>query len=149
MGKYTKDNQRAIKRGLDWLTKVKDEVIERGMLKLLPDAMAYALSIHDETHFGHRITEDSHGWALVKDGRIVKIEVNEGHHGKGDAHKQLQNVAQSITTPGYVGIVLSSLNANREDGRPIIFEIEYELGVLFFTADEIADHFSQYFKRIS
>lgn len=141
-------NEKAIKHGLDWLTRAKDAVIERGMLRLLPEATAYALSLHDETHFGHKSTEDSHGWALVKDGGIVQMGVNEGRHGHGDAHEQLRRVAQSIATPGYVGIVLASMNAAREDGRPIIFEIEYEIGVLSFTSDEIQDYFQTYFKPI-
>ena len=32
--------------------------------------------------------------------------------------------------------------------KPIYFEIDYEIGVLEFTADEIAEHFHEYFKQI-
>lgn len=144
-----RQNEKAIERGLKWLSSAKDKIIERGMLELLPKATEYAISLHDHSHYGHRVTEDSHGWALVKDGRIVKMGVNDGRHGEGYAHKQLRDVAQSIATPGYVGIVLASMTAKRDDGRPIIFEIEYEMDILSMTADEIIDNFQTYFKPIS
>ena len=147
--KYDKQNEQAVKRGLEWLTKVRDAVEEQGMVSLLRDSMAYAIDLHGHEHFGHRITGDSYGWALVKNGLIIQMEVNEGNHGNGDATEQLRVVSREVKAKGYVGIVLASMKAFREDGRPIMFEVDFEHGVLGITADEIRDNFSMYFKPIS
>lgn len=149
MSKYERQNERAIDRGLKWLKTSGDAIIQNGMITLLKEASEFAISLHDHQHFGHRVAADSHGWALVKDGRVLQMEVNEGRHGQGKAHKQLRDVAQSIATPGYVGILLASMSANREDGRPIMFEIEFEIDVLSMSADEIRSNFDKYFKTIS
>lgn len=148
MGRYDKKNEEAVDRGLKWLTARRDVILEEGMRRLLITASAYAIAQHDHTHFGHRITENSHGWALVKDGKILGIGVNEGHHGEGDAERQLQTVAGGISKNGYVGIILASMTATRDNGRPIMFEIEFEMDIMKITADEIRDNFSTYFKPI-
>lgn len=140
-------NGQAIKRGLKWLTDTKDEIAKRGLLNILPDAMAYAHELHDHGHFGHRITGDSYGWAVVHDGKIEALKVNSGNHGEGDAREQLERVASGFSQ-GWVGLVLASMNAHRDDGRPIIFSIEYEMQVLDATIDEIKDFFPAYFKRV-
>lgn len=145
---YLKSNEKAIDRGLDWLKSVQERVAEDGMLRILREATAYALFLHDHGHFGHRIAEDSHGWALVKDGKIVNIEVNEGHHGKGDARAQLESVAAGVSNRGYVGIVLASMSAKRNSGKPILFEIDFEMWVLSLTSDNIRENFPYYFKPI-
>lgn len=142
-------NDKAIDRGLDWLTKQRDTIIEQAMLKILPMATEYAIALHDHEHFGHRIAGDTHGWALVKGGSIVKMEVNDGRHGEGEAHKQLRDVARSIVNDGYTGIVLASMTAHRNNGKPIIFEIEYEIDILTMTAEELRKNFNRYFKKKS
>jgi len=146
--RYEKSNEKAIKRGLNWLSATKDVIIRRGMVELLQEASAYAIELHDAMHFGHRIAEDSHGWALVKDGSIVMMQVNAGNHGEGHAREQMRDVADSINNKGYVGIILASMTANREDGRPIIFAIDFEMDVLNITADAIRANFYKFFRPI-
>lgn len=148
MGRYDRQNERAVKNGLDWLIKTEDLIARRGMIELLQEASAYAMQLHDATHYGHRISEDSHGWALVKNGTIVMMQVNAGNHGKGDATKQLREVAKGLVNPGYSGIVLASMNALRENGKPIIFEVEFEETILGATADAVRSNFYKFFKPI-
>lgn len=146
---YPQRNGQAIKRGLNWLTKQKDEITERGLKEILPDAMAYAREVHDHAHFGHRILRDSYGWAVVHDGKIVALEVNQGNHGHGEATAQLQEVAKEHPE-GWVGLVLASMVGEVEGGRKkheVFFVEEYELDIMHATVDEIRDFFPAYFKR--
>lgn len=144
-----RNNSKVIDKAVKRLQANADTIIEKGMKRLLADAMAYALDVHDAEHFGHRTTEDSYGWALVKRGRVVALETNKGKHGKGEAERQLRDVASGVSKDGWVGIVLASMTAQRDTGKPIIFVVDYEIGVLNFTADEIKDYFNVYFKPIA
>lgn len=141
-------NEKAIKRGLDWLSRRRDEILRRGMIELLQEAAEYSIHLHDSSHFGHRTTRDTHGWALVKNGKIEYMQVNDGNHGEGDASEQLRDAAGKVKPTGYVGIVLASFSATREDGRPIIFEIEYEVDVMNATIGEIKRNFHKFFKPV-
>lgn len=127
----------------------KETMIESGMVRLLGDAVQYAISIHDHEHFGHRITGDSYGWALVHNGAIKRMQVNGGRHGQGDAEDQLRDVARGVTKEGWVGIILSSMSMAFGNRKPIYFEVDYEMGILDMTQDEIQDHFNDYFKPIT
>ena len=145
---YVQQNEKKIKRGLKWLEQTRDAIIEEGMKNLLQAELLNALAIHDDAHYGHRITEDSHGWALVKNGQIIQMGVNEGRHGSGNATREMQTVAQSIGTTGYVGIILASMDATRDNGRPIIFEVDFELDVLNAVSGDIKANIKKYIKPI-
>ena len=145
---YLRENNRKIDKAFQRLVLQKDEIIKAGMLRLMDDAMAYAISIHDSTHWGHRSTGDSYGWALVHNGGIVALKVNTGHHGEGEAERQLRQAVGSVRSTGWVGILLASLRVENDRQSSILFQIDYEIGVLNFTQDEIKDYFTNYFKPI-
>lgn len=142
-------NDSIVKKALQRLSHDKDVIIENGMKRLLNDAMEYAISIHDHEHFGHRSTDNSYGWCLLHDGEIKQIFVNTGRHGEGEAALQLREAASRINKSGWVGIVLASMTVANQKGRPIYFQVDYEMGVLEMTMDEIKDYFNVYFKPIS
>lgn len=142
-------NDQVVKNALERLSRDKDVIIEDGMQRILSDAMNYAISIHDYEHFGHRTTDNSYGWCLLHNGEIKHIFVNDGRHGEGEAGMQLRDAASSINKSGWVGIILASMTVTNEKGRPIYFEIDYEMGVLDMTIDEIKDNFNVYFKPIN
>lgn len=142
-------NERVIRRAFSRLSKNKDKVIEEGMCKLLKDAMEYAISIHDHEHFAHRINDNSYGWALLHDRSVVRLQVNGGRHGHGDAEDQLQNAVRSVTKDGWVGVILASMLLQFGRKKPVYFEVDYEIGVLDFTKDEIADYFTKYFRPLA
>lgn len=146
--RYERRNDTTIRKAFRRLQVNKDSVIEDGMRRLLKDATEYAVSVHDHEHFGHRITGNSYGWALVHDGAVKHIQVNSGKHGQGDAEDQLRSVAGRINREGWVGIILASMYMEFGRRKPIYFEVDYEIGVLDFTQDEIADHFAEYFRPI-
>lgn len=149
MGRNTGRNERAIRKGFSRLSADKDKVIEDGMSRLLKMGMDFAISQHDHNHFGHRINDNSYGWALVRDHNVVRLGVNGGRHGHGDAEDQLQNAAKSITKSGWVGIILASMMLQFGRRKPIYFEIDYEMDVLELTKKEIESNFSDYFKPLS
>lgn len=149
MGKYTVRNDRLIDRAFSRLPVVKDRVVEDGMCRLLKDAMEYAISNHDHNHFGHRIHDNSYGWALLHDHSVVRLQVNGGRHGHGDAEDQLMIAARSVTKGGWVGILLASMVLQFGRKKPVYFEIDYEHGILEFTKDDIQSHFKEYFKPLS
>lgn len=149
MAGFEQRNERCIQRAFKRLSARKDAIVEDGMSRLLNDAVAYAISIHDYEHFGHRITGNSYGWALLFDGSIKRIWTNEGRHGQGDAEDQLRSVAQGVRKGGWVGIILSSMSMSFGRRKPIYFEVDFEMGVLESTKDEIADYFKDYFRPIA
>lgn len=146
---YESSNRRVIKKAFEKLKNNKDAIIEDGMSRLLNDAVAYAISIHDIEHFGHRTTGNTYGWALLLDGVIKRIWTNAGRHGQGDAEEQLREVSRMAKQSGWVGIILSSMYLSFGRRKPIYFEVDYELGVIYMTQDEIKDHFTEYFKPIA
>ena len=142
-------NDVVVRNAFKRLEASKDAAIESGMVRLLGDAVQYAISIHDHEHFGHRITGDSYGWALLHNRTIKQMQVNGGRHGQGDAEDQLREVARGVTKDGWVGIILSSMLMAFGNRKPIYFEVDYEMGILDMTQDEIRDHFTEYFKPIT
>ena len=145
---YQRENDRKIRDAFKRFSLTKDQIIERGMRAVMEDAMNYALQIHDAGHWGHRSTGDSYGWALCHKRTIVALKVNEGHHGSGDAEFQLRTAAQGASPDGWTGILLASLRAETDRQSSILFAIDYEIGVLEFTKDELQDYFKTYFKPI-
>lgn len=146
---YAQRNETTILKAFKRLERNRDKVIEEGMPRLLNDAMAYAISIHDHEHFGHRTHDNSYGWALVHDRKLVRLQVNGGRHGHGEAEEQLKEVCGRITRQGWVGVILASMSVAFGRRKPIYFEVDYEMGVLDFTKDEIQAHFAEYFKPIA
>jgi len=148
-GRFERENDRKIKAAFKRFPSVKDRIIEDGMKRLMDDAMAYAISIHDAEHWGHRTTGDSYGWVLLNKGRIVALKVNGGSHGEGEAEKELRHAAGECKAEGWAGIILASLRVETDRNYSILFQIDYEIGVLEFTKDEVQEYFANYFKPIS
>lgn len=149
MPNYQQQNDRRIKAAFDRFAKRKDAIIEDGMRRLMKDAMEYALDLHDYEHHAHRTHEDSYGWAVLHDGQIKHLQVNGGRHGHGLAEAQIRDVATRAKQTGWVGILLASMVLEYEKRKPTFFEVDYEMGILNATADEIGDFFKEYFKPIS
>ena len=149
MKRLERKNDYAIKRGFRWLVSVEQKITERGMLAMLADSLAMAIEIHDNVHFGHRVTENSFAWGLVKDGVLVAYDVNEGHHGHGDAAEQLKSLASTMPPGKWVGIVLADMTAERSDrkNKTIAFDERYEDWVLLITEEEAKSNYPHYFKR--
>lgn len=142
-------NNLVINRAFTRLRKSEDVMIKDGMRRILKDAMEYALSQHDHDHFGHRIHDNSYGWAIVHNGKLVELQINGGRHGHGDAEDQLREVAGEVGKPGWVGILLASMLLQFNGRKPIYFEIDYEVGILAATASNVQDWFKTYFKPIA
>lgn len=142
-------NSAVIKRAFSRLRKSKDAMVQDGMRRIMKDAMEYAISQHDHDHFGHRIHENSYGWALVHDGNLIELQINGARHGHGDAEDQLREVAGGIGRRGWVGILLASMVLEFNGRKPVYFEIDYEVGIFDATTDKVEEWFKTYFKPIA
>lgn len=139
-------NSSVINRAFSRLRKSEDAMVRDGMRRIMKDAMEYAISQHDHNHFGHRIHENSYGWALVHDGKVEELHINGARHGHGDAEDQLWAVAGEIGRRGWVGILLASMVLEFNGRRPVYFEIDYEVGIFAATTDKVEEWFNTYFK---
>lgn len=147
MGRLQSNNSRAIREGFKGLVSAKDLAIERGMKDLLQVAMMFALTGHDNVHFGHKITRDSYGWVLLHDGKYVAHNVNEGQHGEGSAYALLMEKSKSVG-PGWVGILLASMEAEIEHTRNVYFVVSYEEDILLSAQEDIKHAFHRFFKPL-
>ena len=76
MARYEDSNDKVIGQAFKELIRDEESLIIRGMSQLLSDAMVFALESHDEGHINHLSIGDSYGWALVRDGKIVILNIN-------------------------------------------------------------------------
>lgn len=150
MGKYTRRNETAIRRGFRRLSYNKDMAIEAGMKEMMDNAMLFALGEHDENHWFHKSTENSYGWAVIHDGVGVANKVNEGRHGGGDALEQLMEASREAPQKGWIGILLASFRVGNDKPTPrmFLFELDYEMSLLYETRDMTREQFNRYFKPI-
>lgn len=142
-------NSVVINRAFSRIRRSEETTIKNGMRRILKEAMEYALSQHDHDHFGHRIHENSYGWALVHNGKLVELQINGARHGHGDAEDQLREVAAGIGRKGWVGIVLASMVLEFNGRKPVYFEIDYEVGIFAATTDKVEDWFKTYVKPMA
>lgn len=146
---YARRNESVINRAFSRLRKNQDRIIQDGMHRIMKEAMEYAIASHDHHHFGHRINDNSYGWAIVHDGKVKEIQTNGARHGRGDAEDQLREAARGVNRQGWVGILLASMVMEFNRRKPIYFEIDYEVGIFAMTTDRVEEWFKTYFKPIS
>lgn len=151
MATQQRHNDLVIHRAFSRLIGQLDAVAEPAMRALLENAMVYALTAHDQRHFGHRVTRDSYGWLLLHNGTAVAHAVNEGRHGEGHAYRALlmeSRDAGNVPQTGWVGILLASMEGETEHGGNLFYVVEYEQDILRETKDSIEENFNKYFKPI-
>ena len=170
MAKYQRKNNQTIDKAIASFVKRGDEIILGGMCELLTDAVNYALSIHDDEHQQHLEIGDTYGWALVREGKVVAMEI-DGHrtmferaiaktkrffehhydsmdnpklkYREGQTARSLREKASQVTKRGYVGIVMAGMKATHT-----WFSVDYESGILLDTSSNIEKKFKTYFKPI-
>lgn len=148
MANHKRDNERKITTAFRELPKMLDAAAEMSMKRILAAGMKYALDIHDQNHFVHRTADDSYGWILAKDGRVVECVTNRGNHGVGTAYDQLVAKVREAGVEGWVGIVLASMEVSYQGRRPVFFEVQFEMDVLNETADLTEESFNRFFKSV-
>lgn len=143
-------NDRKIKAGFKRLGLRKDTIIEDGMKRLMDNAMMFALAAHDHDHWFHKTTDNSYGWLVLHDGVHVAHRLNTGRHGEGDAYSELMRASESAPKTGWVGILLADMGEVRDNprGKFYIFQLDYEIGVLELTRQDIEKEFHTYFKPL-
>ena len=139
---YKRQNEKVIKNAFGRFMKSEETIIRIGMIQLLSDAVKTALELHDERHQAHITYGDTYGWMLVRNGKIVKIEVEAKGERVGDASQMLRSYAGKVPNTGWVGIVMAGLHPAN------FFKVSYEKGILENTIQITRQNFFQYFKKI-
>ena len=136
---------RVVSESLKRLVRNKDVVIEKGLEQMLEDAVLYALRSHDENHRMHIEMGDSYGWVILHDGEAVRHKVTEGKgQPAGNAYASMMRIAREVARPGWIGIVVAGMNSS----KPLYFEVDYEMGILYETIDHTEKKAISYFKPI-
>lgn len=138
-------NSAVIDKAFARLCKSEETVALNGMHGLLLAGLGYLEEAHGLIHGGERHTEenDTLGYALVHDGNILEVVSHSGKEWtpNGNAIQRLEQVA-SRSRKGWVGIILSDMTNDW-------YRVDYEMDYLAYSADNIREHFHDFFKPIA
>ena len=142
MANYESANNNVISKAFSRLKANEEEIVKKGMYGLLEAGLEYLNDAH-EVWMHHENEADTLGWALIHDGEILEIvsQVKGEPTPYGNAIGRLQEIASGVTD-GWVGIILSDMTNDW-------YRVDWEMGFLFQSADEVRNHFSEFFKPIS
>ncbi len=141
--KHLKKNSEKIDGAFSRFRAAKDEVIRRGMYKLLEEAVQYALMMHDERHQKHVEMGDTYGWMLVHNGAIEEVAVVAAPGEQGDAADGLKSKASELPKNGWAGIVMAGMRPSS------YFAVSYEEDILSTTAGYLKwNGFNKYFRQL-
>ena len=146
MGRYASQNKAVIDRAFNKLRKSEDEAITNGMYGLLNAGLEYLHEAHDMHRPGmyHEMEDNTLGWALIHNGKVLEVvSQSKGEWTPhGDAIGRLQALAAETPKDAWVGIILSDMANNW-------YRVDYEMGFLAYSADEVMEHFHEFFKPIT
>ena len=143
MAGYEGQNKSVIYRAFARLRKSEEAVIREGMYGLLDAALEWLHEAHEEW-MHHENENDTLGWALIHDGNIVEaVSQSKGEWTpNGDALGRLQAIASEVPSGAWTGVVLSDMANNW-------YRVDWEMGFLTYSKDEVKSHFHQFFKPIA
>lgn len=136
------DNARRLRQGFARLQMRKDETIERAMYQILDKALDALHEAHDPD-MKHEQENDTLGWCLVHNGRIIEaVSQAKGQWTpNGRALNRLQEVVAEGPRLGWYGIVLSDM-ANDW------YRVDYEIQFLHESASSVIENFHHYFRKV-
>lgn len=136
-------NKSVIYKAFARLNKSEEAVIKNGMYGLLNAALEWLHEAHDEW-MHHENESDTLGWALIHDGQVLEaVSQSKGEWtARGDALGRLQRIASEVPSGAWVGVVLSDMANNW-------YRVDWEMGFLSYSADEVKSHFHDFFKPVA
>ena len=142
MAGHEQRNRTVIEKAFARLRQRKESAIADGMYGLLNAALDYLHEAH-EGWMHHENESDTLGWALIHNGRILEaVSQSKGEWTPhGDALGRLQEIAGSVPSNAWVGVVLSDMANNW-------YRVDWEMEFLARSADEVRANFNQFFKPI-
>lgn len=136
------NNARRLRQGFALLQMKKDGTIERAMYHILDKALDALHEAH-APDMRHEQENDTLGWCLVHNGRIIEaVSQAKGQWTpKGRALTRLQEVVAEGPRLGWYGIVLSDM-ANDW------YRVDYEIQFLHKSVSSVIENFHQYFHKV-
>ena len=146
MARYESRNKATIDKAFNRFINREEAIITDGMYGLLNAGLEYLHEAHDMHRPGmyHETENDTIGWALIHNGKILEVvSQSKGEWTPhGDAVGRLQAIAAEVPLGAWVGIILSDMANNW-------YRVDYEMDFLGYSADEVREHFHEFFKPIT
>lgn len=146
MARYENRNKATIDKAFNRFINREEALITDGMYGLLNAGLEYLHEAHEMHRPGmaHETESDTLGWALIHNGKILEVvSQSKGEWTPhGDAIGRLQALAAETPMGAWVGIILSDMANNW-------YRVDYEMSFLGYSADEVRDHFHEFFKPIT
>lgn len=137
-----RSNENVIEAAFARLAASEERTVREGLVRVMREAVRYALDIHDAKHQRHLTSGDTYGWLVVHNGASVQMEVTSAGEAIGDVTARLLRMEGRVRRTGWVGVVMAGINP------PSFFSLDYELDVMHDTVDMTARAFAEKFKPV-
>lgn len=142
MAKYQAQNKRTIEQAFSRFRKEEEDIVREGMERVAKAGIAFLVEAHKQFREGlsHPHEDDTMAYAVAHDGIIV---VSNSYFGggdeiPGDARSKAEGLLSG--TKGWTAIILSDMEG--------WYRIDWEMGFLHSSAEDIRDNFTKYFKKV-
>lgn len=141
--KYIAQNHRVILTAFDRLSRNADAIILDGMTRVAQAGLEYLLQAHNEHSpwMAHPFENDTLAGVVAHNGEVVASFTHNG--GEGDLPGSASDEAERMLrdTSGWVAVILSDMKG--------WYRVDYEIGFLAVSADEVKANFNRFFKPIA
>ena len=146
MNPYESKNKSVIYKAFAGLRVREEEVVKNGMYGIMNAGLEWLHEAHDMYRPGlfHEEENDTLGWAIIHNGAVLEVvSQSKGEWTPhGDAIGRLQALAAESQPETWTGIILSDMANNW-------YRVDYEMDFLGYSADEVREHFHEFFKPIT
>lgn len=140
------DNRDVIAKAFSGLRAAKDAACRETLSKLMSDAMALALDLHDGIGSSdiplHLMVGDDYGWAVLHGGSVVDMDVYTTDDNVGTVRRKLSEAAKSenVDPSVWTGIVMAGMEVMH-------YNFGHERDILSATAKDAAQRVISAFIR--
>ena len=94
-----RSNENVIEAAFARLAASEERTVREGLVRVMRDAVRYALDIHDAKHQRHLTSGDTYGWLVVHNGASVQMEVTSAGEAIGDVTARLLRMEEGSGVP--------------------------------------------------
>ena len=140
------DNRDVIAKAFSGLRAAKDAACRETLRKLMSDAMALALDLHEGVGTSdiplHLVVGDDYGWAVLHGGSVVDMDVYTTDDNVGTVRRKLSEAAKSedVDPSVWTGIVMAGMEVMH-------YSFGHERDILSATAKDAAQRVISTFIR--
>lgn len=140
------DNRDVIAKAFSGLRAAKEAACRETLRKLMSDAMALALDLHESVGTSdiplHLVVGDDYGWAVLHGGSVVEMDVYTTDDNVGTVRRKLSEAAKSedVDPAVWTGIVMAGMEVMH-------YNFGHERDILSATAKDAAQRVISTFIR--